>query len=63
MESKTNKTLTFPLPLWLDTINIDFREEGGDAAARREGSAEGTASAPNQNIKSGEYQDQRCKNE
>jgi hypothetical protein len=32
-ESNTNKTLTFPLPLWLDTINIDDREEGIDAAA------------------------------
>jgi hypothetical protein len=51
VESKTNETLTFPLQLWLDTINIDDREEGIDAAAQREGSAEGTASAPHQNIK------------
>jgi hypothetical protein len=51
VESKTNKTLTFPLPLRLDTINIDDREEGIDAAARREGLAEGTASVPHQNIK------------
>jgi hypothetical protein len=51
VESKTNKTLTFPLPLRLDTINIDDREEGIDAAARREGSAEGTTSVPHQNIK------------
>jgi hypothetical protein len=29
----TNKTLTFPLPLQLGTINIEDREEGIDAAA------------------------------
>jgi hypothetical protein len=51
VESKTNKTLTFPLPLWLDTININDQEEGIDAAAQREGSAKGTASASHQNIK------------
>jgi hypothetical protein len=33
MKSKTNKTLTFPLQLWLDTINIDDHVEGIDAAA------------------------------
>jgi hypothetical protein len=33
VESKTNKTLTFLLPLQLDTINIEDREEGIDAAA------------------------------
>jgi hypothetical protein len=45
----TNKTLTIPLPLQLDTITIEDREEGIDAAARREGSAKGTASPPTSN--------------
>ena len=59
--SKTNKTLTFLLPLQLETINIYcWEKEGGTIAARRKGSAEGTASAPHQNIRC-EYQVQRCK--
>jgi hypothetical protein len=41
-----------PLPLQLDTINIDhWGEEGGTCSSGRGGPAEGTASAPSENIK------------
>ena len=43
-QNKENTHL--PVAGGINTINFDDREEGGDAVARREGSAEGTAPAP-----------------
>jgi hypothetical protein len=52
MKSKTNETLTFPLPLKLNAMDIDHGgEEGGMCICKRGDPVEGTASAPLQNIK------------
>jgi hypothetical protein len=62
VESKTNKTLTFPLPLRLDTINIEDQEEGY-MLQLEERSWPKELHPPHIKTSRGEYQAQRCKNE
>jgi hypothetical protein len=59
---QTKEALTFPLPLQLDTINIDrWEEEGGACSLLGEGSSGGIASASHQNIKRWVSAELRCK--
>ena len=55
MKSKTNETLTFPLPLKLDAINIDHGGRREVCAAAREGIRPRELHPPHFKTSRGEY--------